>query len=242
MERMSRAAHRGCGSQLLRSVSLAVGAALLLAALAAIPALAHSGSRIQPVGDLSGWAALVEFGKYGAKHILLGYDHLLFLCGLALLTRGLGDLVAIAGLFALSYSTTLIGATLLGFAVPGDLIDALIAISVGWVGAQVAFGRGGRRLSRDPRAPAFAFGLAHGLGLSSLLQDLRLPGDSLLPSVIGFNAGVEVGQIAVIVAFVALLAALGAFPFPARERLPAGCALISVSGALLLFLGLGVEL
>jgi len=211
--------------------------------LTAAPALAHSGARIEPAGDLSGWTAAVEFAGYGGEHILLGFDHLLFLCGLALLTRGLRDLLSIVALFAASYSATLIGGTLIGIAVPGTLIDAVIALSVGFVGAQVAFGREGRPLlGRDPRPPALVFGLAHGLGLSSLLQELRLPGDELLPSVLGFNVGVEVGQIAVILALLSILAVLRAFPFPTRDRLPAGCALISVSAALLAFLGLGVEL
>ena len=241
MASLSRAARRTRSPHLPMISLLAVaGCALAAAALAAAPALAHSGAAIEPTGDLSGWAAAVEFAKYGAKHILLGFDHLLFLCGLALLTRRLRDLAAIAGLFALSYSATLIAGTLLGVAVPGELIDAVIAISVGYVGAQVAFGRARQWPGRDPRGPAFAFGLAHGLGLSSLLQELRLPGDELLPSVLGFNAGVELGQLAVILGFLALLAAFRAFPFPARQQIPAGCALISVSVALLAFLGLGV--
>ncbi len=240
MASLSRAVRRIRSPRLGVSLSLATAACALAAALAAAPALAHSGAQIEPTGDLSGWAAAVEFAKYGTKHILLGFDHLLFLCGMALLTRDLRDLGAIVGLFALSYSATLIGGTLLGVAVPGDLIDAVIAISVGFVGAQVAFGRAGQWPGRDPRGPALVFGLAHGLGLSSLLQELRLPGDDLLASVLGFNAGVELGQLAVILSFLALLAAFRAFPFPARQQIPAGCALISVSVALLAFLGLGV--
>lgn len=203
--------------------------------------LAHSGASIEPVGDLSGWQAALEFIGYGAEHIVFGYDHLLFLCGLALLTRGGRDLAAIVGLFAISYSTTLLGATLLGLAIPETLVDAVISASVGYVGAQVAFGKPGGRLGRDPRLPAFVFGLVHGLGLSTLLQELRLPGDELVPSILGFNVGVELGQIAVILAFVGLLALARAFPFPLREQLPAGCALISISATLLAFLGLGVD-
>jgi len=204
--------------------------------------LAHAGQQIAPLDDLTAWGALGEFSKYGAKHILLGYDHLLFLFGLAVLSRGLRDVAAIAALFALSYSTTLIGGTLIGFAVPGVLIDAVIAISVGYVGAQIAFGRAGHRLSRNPRPAALIFGLAHGLGLSSLLQELRLPGDDLLPSVIGFNIGVEVGQIAALLAFIGLLSVARAFPFPARERIPAGFALVSAAGVLLSFVVLGISL
>ncbi|HVE67714.1 MAG TPA: HupE/UreJ family protein, partial [Solirubrobacteraceae bacterium] len=141
---------------------------------------------------------------------------------------------------ALAYSATLVGATLLGVAVPGDVVDAVIALSVGFVGAQIAFGDAHRWLGVDPRAPAVVFGLAHGLGLSSLLQELRLPGDERLASVLGFNAGVEVGQVALLLVFVGLLRALRAFPLPDRQRLPAGCALVSAGAAFLAFLVTGV--
>lgn len=210
----------------------------------ATAALAHSGAPIpgpEPE-QTSALEAGVDFSGYGFKHILLGYDHLLFLAGLALISSQLRDVLAIVGLFAVSYSATLIGGTLVGLAVPGTLIDGLIALSVAFVGAQIAFGSADGRLSDDPRWPALCFGLAHGLGLSSLLQELRLPGDDLLPSILGFNLGVELGQIAAIAVFIAALVLLRAFPFPLRDRLPAGFALISAATVLLAFLVLGVSL
>jgi hydrogenase/urease accessory protein HupE len=203
---------------------------------------AHATRITAPAENLSSAEAVIEFSRYGAKHILLGYDHLLFLAGLTLLASGLRDVGAVIALFALSYSSTLIGGTLLGIAVPGDAIDAVIAASVGWVGVQIAFGGSVDWMSRDPRPPALVFGLAHGLGLSSLLQELQLPGDDVLPSAIGFNIGVELGQIAAIAIFVAVLFLLRAFPFPARERIPAGFALISAATVLLSFIALGVSL
>lgn len=206
------------------------------------PALAHSGAPLDPDVEQAGFPLALDFSLYGAKHILLGYDHLLFLAGLALLTTRRRDVLAIAGLFALAYSSTLIGGTLMEVRVPGDIVDAVIALSVGFVGCQIAFGGAVRWLTRDPRGPAFVFGLAHGLGLSSLLQDLRLPGDDLLPSVLGFNLGVELGQLAALAVFIGALAALRAFPFPARERIPAGFALMSASLALCVFLVSGVSL
>jgi hypothetical protein len=213
------------------------GGLMVAAALLAPDAVAHSGRAIPlPPENLSVWGAMVEFSKHGFKHILLGYDHLLFLAGLVVLAAGLREVVGVIGLFALAYSATLLGGTMIGLAVPGDLIDAVIAVSVGYVGMQIAFGSPGGRLSRDPRRPAFAFGLAHGLGLSSLLQELQLPGDEVLPSAIGFNVGVEVGQIAAIAVFLALLAAFRAFPFPARQRIPAGFAFASASAVLLAFI------
>jgi hypothetical protein len=104
---------------------------------------------------------------------------------------------------------------------------------VAYVGVQIAFGSADRWPSRDPRPPALAFGLAHGLGLSTLLQELRLPGDDVLPSVIGFNVGVELGQLAVILLVVGALRAMRVFPVPVRERIPAGVAFV-FAGALFL--------
>jgi hypothetical protein len=214
--------------------------ALLLAASAGT-GLAHSGDVIRPSGE-TGWALAWSFSSYGAKHILLGYDHLLFLAGLALLTTQLRHLLGVAGLFALAYSGTLVGGTLAGVALPGELIDAVIALSVGFVGAQVAFGGAVRWLPRDPRPAALGFGLAHGLGLSTLLQELRLEGDDLLPSVLGFNLGVELGQLAALGVFLGILAVVRAFPFPDRQRIPAGFALGSASLTLLALLVIGVDL
>ncbi|MGI8460862.1 MAG: HupE/UreJ family protein, partial [Solirubrobacterales bacterium] len=157
---------------------------------------------------------------------------MLFLASLTLLSARPRDIVAVIAIFAVSYSSTLIGGAVLGIAVPGSVIDTIIAISVGYVGAQIAFGGDSPWLTRNPRAPALVFGLAHGLGLSTLVQELRLPGDAVLPSAIGFNVGVEAGQVAVIGLLLGALALAGAVPFPARQRIPAGCALISASIAL----------
>ena len=215
--------------------------AILLLAMSASSAIAHSGDVIRP-SDETGWALALSFSGYGAKHILLGYDHLLFLAGLALLTTRLSQLVGVAGLFALSYSGTLVGGTLVGLTLPGELIDAVIAGSVGFVGAQVAFAGEKKWLPPDPRPAALGFGLAHGLGLSTLLQELRLEGDDLLPSVLGFNVGVELGQLGALALFMGVLFAARAFPFPEQQRIPAGFALVGASVMLLVLLVTGVEL
>ena len=159
-----------------------------------------------------------------------------------LLSSSLRDVAAVIGLFAVAYSATLVGATLIGLEIPGDPVDAVIALSVGYVGVMIAFGARGAPVGRDPRLPALIFGLAHGLGLSSLLQELQLPGDDVLPAVIGFNVGVELGQIGAMVLVVALLFALRAFPVPSRQHLPAGCGFIAVGAALLAFVVFGVQL
>ena len=231
--------------RLSRWVPLAVAttASVAVVLTAAGRAQAHAGSPIAlPAEDLSALQVTTTFAPYGAKHILLGYDHLLFLAGLTLLSAALRDFAAVIALFFVSYSSALIGGTLAGVAVPGELVDAIIALSVVFVGLQIAIGREGGFPNRDPRLPALVFGLAHGLGLSTLLQALRLPGDDLLPSVIGFNAGVEIGQVVAMAALVGILAAAKSFPLPPEQRLPAGSAFVSVGAALALFLVIGVEL
>ena len=225
------------GPSRLAGVAVAFG----LSAVCVDAALAHSGSAISP-SDSTGLALAGEFAGYGVKHILLGYDHLLFLAGLALLTTRMRHLLGVAGLFAVAYSATLVGGTVAGLSVPGDVIDAVIALSVGFVGAQIAFAGSSRWLPPDPRLAALVFGLAHGLGLSTLLQELRLDSDALLPSVVGFNVGVEAGQVGALALFVAMLLAARAFPFPARQRIPAGFALASASATLLVLLVAGVDL
>lgn len=236
--RLCSSAATGRVHQAFIGISLA---AVVLLAVATPVALGHSTPLKTPTQE-SGLGLAFEFSRYGFKHILLGYDHILFLLGLAVLCSQLRDVISLAALFALSYSTTLIGGTAVGIRVPGDFIDAVIALSVGFVGAQIAFGSSGSWFGRDPRPPALVFGLAHGLGLSSLLQELRLPGDELWPSVLGFNAGVEVGQVAALVVFIVALRAVRVFPFPSRQQIPAGCALLSAASVLLTFVIAGVSL
>jgi hypothetical protein len=158
--------------------------------------------------DKTAW----EFLPLGIEHMLLGWDHLLFIAGVLLLAWRIGRAAKLISAFVVGHSTTLIIATLAGWTINAGVIDAVIGLSVFVVGAVGLYGR-----PKDWRwfyALVFAFGLLHGLGLSTRLQDLGLPDDGLLPRVIFFNFGIEIGQLSAIVA----LAGLGYLALPVLRR------------------------
>ncbi|WP_309235798.1 HupE/UreJ family protein [Amycolatopsis sp. SID8362] len=135
---------------------------------------------------ISGSAAdknTLEFIPLGIEHMLLGWDHLLFIAGIVLLAGELRRAAKLISVFVLGHSTTLIAGTLAGWRVDATVVDIVIALSLVFVGVVGWFGLG-----------VFAFGLVHGLGLSTRLQDLGLPEDGLFGRVIAFNVGVEIGQ------------------------------------------------
>ncbi|MTD45437.1 hypothetical protein GKE82_14355 [Conexibacter sp. W3-3-2] len=171
------------------------GAVLLLLALPA-SAWAHGIS-----GDATDKSTL-EYVPLGIEHMLLGWDHLLFVLGILLLARGPQRAAKLISLFVLGHSVTLIVATLAEWRVSPTAVDVVIALSVVFVAVL-----GLRREPLDPRAlwpplTILGFGLVHGLGLSTRLQDLGIPDDGLLAKTIAFNVGIEIGQlIAVLVMF-----------------------------------------
>lgn len=142
----------------------------------------------------------------GAKHMVTGYDHLLFLIGVIFYLKRLRLVAVFVSLFALGHSITLIGGVLLGLDVNPYLVDAIIGLSVAYKGFDnlggfdTLFGE-----SPNERMAVFIFGLFHGLGLATKLQDLGLAEDGLLANLISFNVGVELGQLAALVLFVLVL-------------------------------------
>ncbi|MFC3079844.1 HupE/UreJ family protein [Phenylobacterium terrae] len=175
-----------------RAAPLVLLAALVLAG----PALAH--------GVGSGDAAFIEanpgpqiaaFLYLGAKHMVTGYDHLAFLVGVVFFLYRLRDVALYVTLFSLGHSATLLAGVLGGVHADPFLVDAAIGLSVVYkaldnLGAFKAwFGA-----SPDTRAMVAAFGLAHGFGLATKLQDLKLSDDGLVANLAAFNVGVELGQ------------------------------------------------
>lgn len=169
------------------------------------------------------------FFYLGAKHMVTGYDHLLFLMGVIFFLYRLRQVAAYVTLFAIGHSTTLILGILFRTTVNAYLIDAIIALSVVYkamdnVGAfQRWFG-----VRPDPRAAVLIFGFFHGLGLATKLQDLGLSSDGLLANLIAFNLGVETGQL---LALAAILIVMGYWRRTngfARHAFAANCVLMSV--------------
>jgi len=179
----------------------------LMAGVILLPALAlaHdvSGRDASFVTSLQG-VNFLPFAYLGAKHMVTGYDHLAFLAGVIFLLYRLRDVALYASLFALGHSITLLGAVLLGYRANPFIVDAIIGLSVVYKGFENINGFGNLRWRIDPRMAVLGFGLAHGLGLATKLQDLQLSADGLVTNLLAFNFGVETGQLAALAVMVLL--------------------------------------
>tara|TARA_R110000868_G_scaffold99515_11_gene273830 strand:+ start:11147 stop:11929 length:783 start_codon:yes stop_codon:yes gene_type:complete len=161
-------------------------------------------------------AAMINGGYFryvllGAEHMVTGYDHLLFLFGVIFFLANFKDIVKFITVFTIGHSITLIAATFMGITANYWLIDAVIALSVCYKGFDN--NNGFKSYLGFKKAPnllwmVFIFGLIHGFGLSTRLQQLPLgeKGSAMLMRIISFNAGVELGQIAALTLMLIILA------------------------------------
>jgi hypothetical protein len=142
----------------------------------------------------------------GAKHMVTGYDHLLFLVGVIFFLYRLKDVVTYVSLFTIGHSVTLLAGVLGGVRANPFLIDAVIGFSVVYKafenmdGFKRCFG-----VQPNTRVAVLIFGLFHGFGLATKLQEFELAPSGLVANIVSFNVGVEIGQV---VALVAILIAL----------------------------------
>jgi hypothetical protein len=144
------------------------------------------------------------FTYLGAKHMVTGYDHLLFLAGVIFFLYRLRDVVLYVSLFTLGHSVTLLAGVLGDIRANAHLVDALIGLSVVYKGFENLGGFEKVVGSRpDTRLAVLAFGLIHGFGLATKLQDFQLPSNGLLTNMLSFNAGVELGQMMALVVMLA---------------------------------------
>ncbi len=139
---------------------------------------------------------LVPFAYLGAKHMVTGYDHLLFLLGVIFFLYRLKDIGVYVSLFAIGHSTTLLLGVLAEVRVSSYLVDAIIGLSVvykaldnlgafkRWFGVQP-----------DTRMATLIFGFFHGFGLATKILEFEISSDGLIPNLIAFNVGVEIGQL-----------------------------------------------
>ncbi|MEM1188980.1 MAG: HupE/UreJ family protein [Pseudomonadota bacterium] len=144
------------------------------------------------------WSYLV----LGIEHILGGIDHLLFVLGLLLLVRELKRLVLTITAFTAAHSLTLAGATLGWISLPGPPVEAVIALSIVFVAAEIIYQQRGQAsmTARAPWTVAFAFGLLHGLGFAGALEEVGLPATAVPMALLMFNVGVEIGQLLFVLA------------------------------------------
>jgi len=157
--------------------------------------------------------AVGPFLYIGAKHMVTGYDHLLFLIGVIFFLFRTRDVLIYVSLFTLGHSLTLLFGVLNNMAVNPFLIDAIIGLSIVYKGFDNLGGF--RRLfgfQPNTKIAVMVFGLFHGFGLATKLQDFSLPQAELWKNLLAFNVGVEIGQ------FVALLFILIALDFWRRHK------------------------
>ena len=145
--------------------------------------------------EMSG-VLLVPFAYLGAKHMVTGYDHLLFLLGVIFFLYRVRDVALYVTLFAVGHSVTLLAGVLTGLSVNAYVIDAIIGLSVVYKALDnlKAFERWFGR-SPNPRIATLVFGLFHGLGLATKILDLQVSPEGLVPNLVAFNVGVELGQV-----------------------------------------------
>lgn len=183
---------------------------LLLAMLAVMPmdVLAHAVTEgdkgyIQEISGIN----LIPYTYLGAKHMVTGYDHILFLFGVIFYLYRLKDIGLYVSLFAIGHSTTMLIGVYFDIGISSYAIDAIIGLSVvykaldnmgafeRWLGFQP-----------NPRIATFVFGLCHGFGLATKIQEYEMSRDGLVPNLLAFNVGVELGQL---LALGAILIAMG---------------------------------
>ena len=139
-----------------------------------------------------------QIGPYiylGAKHMVTGYDHLLFLAGVIFYLYRLRDVAIYVTLFAVGHSTTLLLGVLGGLHVDPYLVDAIIGFSVVYKAFENLDGFKTLGFQPNMKAAVLFFGFFHGFGLSTKLQDLAISDNGLITNMVSFNVGVEIGQL-----------------------------------------------
>lgn len=159
--------------------------------------------------------------RLGVEHLATGLDHALFVLGLLLLLRGGRPLLLAITAFTLGHSATLAAASLGGVRLPAAPVEVAIAASLVALAGALArpAGSAPAPLARHPVLLPFAFGLLHGLGFAGTLAEAGLPGHALPLALLAFNAGIELGQLAIVALAAPVVAALARAPLPPRAFL-----------------------
>lgn len=184
--------------------------------------------RVLGGGALSGWQSFAAYIPVGFDHILpKGLDHILFVLGLFFLSLRLRPLLWQISAFTLAHTVTLALGALGWVSLPGAIVEPLIAASIVYVAIENVLSRG---LSRLRPFVVFGFGLLHGLGFAAVLGEFGLPEGTFVPALLGFNVGVEFGQLTVIaLAFLAVGLWFGQKPwYRARIATPASLVIAGI--------------
>jgi hypothetical protein len=170
---------------------------------------------------------IIPFLYLGAKHMVTGYDHILFLMGVIFFLYGLREIGIYVTLFAVGHSVTMLAGVWFNFGINSYIIDAIIGFSVAYkaldnLGAFKAwFG-----VQPDTKLATLIFGFLHGFGLASKIMDYNISPDGLLPNLIAFNVGVEIGQLLALAAILVVMTRWRATPSFARQAYAANVIMI----------------
>ena len=200
------------GGRLAARAPLALPVAILSVVLAMLLSTGLAAAHAVAEGDkgyiqeITG-VHLIPFIYLGAKHMVTGYDHLLFLLGVVFFLYRLQHIAIYVSLFAIGHSTTMILGVWFGWNVSAYLIDAIIGLSVVYK-ALDNLGAFQRWFGYQPntKLATLIFGFFHGLGLATKILEYDIAQDGLLPNLLAFNVGVELGQL---VALAMILIAMG---------------------------------
>lgn len=194
-------------SQFRRSAAIVAILLIVFGLMFPISATAHNVSkRDASFVQSNKGTAIPAFMYLGAKHMVTGYDHLAFLVGVVFFLYKLKDVVLYVSLFTLGHSVTLLAGVFGNIHANAYLIDAIIGFSVVYKafdnmgGFQRLFG-----FEPNTKIAVLVFGLFHGFGLATKLQELDLSKNGLITNIISFNIGVEIGQVLALTAIVILL-------------------------------------
>lgn len=177
---------------------------------------------------------IVPFIYLGAKHMVTGYDHLLFILGVIFFLYRLKHVALYVTMFSIGHSITLLAGVLFGLNVNSYLVDAIIGLSVVYKafdnlgGFKTLFG-----FQPNTKAAVLGFGLVHGFGLATKLQVLKLSPDGLLTNMVSFNVGVELGQLLALSIILVLMMAWRKTPSFARTAVFANVLIMGAGFALI---------
>lgn len=210
-------------------------ATLLTALIIAGAALAHNVTEGDAgyVQEVTGFRP-IAFIYLGAKHMVTGYDHLLFLAGVIFFLYRTKDIATYVSIFAVGHSVTMVAGVWWSISINAYVIDAIIAFSVVYkaldnLGAfRLWFG-----VQPNTKAATLVFGLLHGFGLATKIQDYDISPDGLLGNLIAFNVGVELGQLMALALILMAMTQWRARPAFARQAYAANVLMMVAGFALM---------
>jgi len=179
--------------------------------------LSPSKSSYRVPKDESSWQIVQTYSWLGITHILLGFDHLLFVFALLLIVKNMRRLLWTVTAFTLAHSLTMAGATLGIVHIPQAPVEAIIALSILFLAMEIIHEKQGKvgLTSLYPWLIAFIFGLLHGFGFAGALAEIGLPQQAITLALVFFNIGVELGQLMFVATIVFIVVILQRLTYPA---------------------------